>query len=716
MTRGALILAGLLIVSGSSPRSQALAQASQDELATWFREGRRALDTGDIETAQVRFRSVYDENPAWSETQYGSAAYWLSRAYRAASKDSLADAALKVGVQSMQERGSFDVRLADAFVVSALSNPEEPGRVTPQILDQYINLLYNVDALLDDHERDILSRYVAQLALVAPAGVMNDAFQGDPSGGVDAWSPRQGAGPLLVTWWRSQDPVPATRSNERLEEHLKRLGVALSMYAEPSSPAGLDHRGEVYLRYGPPQEQIKVTFDDPVLTDIIYRPGAVVNLSDFPQNEFWVFGHIDRAAWFLFVRDKSQWRIGETIDLIPRALRTGFSAGDRGRIKAGMSIAVMQNIFRQLSPLHPDFAMRYAEVDNYAMQMPEFGPGRMANRTSSSLGARLGSVTGETQIEQPSSFIQTMMVKSRSEDDASIAVREKVAPRVYVEALSEQGQLEVGYRAVRYLDPDGSTRTVVHWSPEPGGLRPGRKERNLMESMNYPDNGSYLVTMTAVQKDAEYLDRVIHKDRFMIEDLPARSEAIPVQETTLSGDTTLFHIAMQWDQYAMGASRTQRGPQLRVATARMDSVSALNPDPAQLEMSDLLPMTALMDVSPVDFVPSPYPFRILTRELQLALSFEVYHLLFGPDDRTQYTVTFDVKRDAQRGGFLSLRREAAQGTSASFSATGTSRTAEQMILIDLQAWEGSGELNITVTVQDDVSGQSVSREIQFDLQ
>ncbi len=716
MYRGALILASLLIVCGSAPRSEVVAQSSQDQMATWFREGRRALDAGDLDTAQTRFRLVYDQNPAWSEIRYGSVAYWLSRAYRAASSDSLADATLREGVESMKERDSFDVRLADAFVVQALSNPEEPGRVTPQILDQYINLLYNVDALLDDDERAILSRYVAQLALVAPAGVMSDAFQGDPNGGVDAWAPRKGAGPLLVTWWRSQDPVPATRSNERLEEHLKRLGVALSRYADPASPAGLDHRGDVYLRYGPPQEQIKVTFDDPVLTDIIYRPGAVVNLSDFPQNEFWVFGHIDRAAWFLFVRDKSRWRIGETLDLIPRTLRTGFSAGNRGRIKAGMSIAVMQNIFRQLSPLHPDFAMRYAEVDNYAMQMPEFGPGRMANRTSQSLAARPGGVTGQTQIEQPDRFIQTMMVKSRSEDDASIATREKVTPRVYVEALSEQGVLEVGYRAVRFLEPDGSTRTVVHWSPEPGGLRPGRKERRVMESMNYPDSGRYLVTMTAVQKDAEYLDRVIHKDRFMITDLPDRGEAIPVQRTTLSGDTALFHIAMQWDQYAMGASHTQRGPQLRVATARIDSLAALNADPGELEMSDLLPMTALADVAPADFVPTPYPFRVLTRDLQLALSFEVYHLAFGPDDQTQYTVTFDVKRDARRGGFLSLRREEAQGTSASFGATGTSRTAERMILIDLQAWEGSGELNITVTVKDEVTGQSTSRAILFDLQ
>ncbi|NNE71130.1 MAG: GWxTD domain-containing protein, partial [Rhodothermales bacterium] len=568
MDRLGVILACAWVLACVGAPADIQAQASQDQLAGWFAEGKRALDSGDTALAQQRLHAVVEENAAWSETRYGAAAYWLSRAYLALEEDSLASATLTRGVEAMGDRGSFDVRLADAYLMDRLRQPDGPEQ--SMVLDQYINLLYNVDALLDDEERAILARHVAQLNLVAPAGVMNDAFTRSPANEREAWSARAGAGPLLVTWWRSQDPVPATRSNERLEEHLRRVGHALAEFPDRDAPAGIDTRGEIYLRYGPPQEEIKVTFDDPVLTDIIFRPGATVNLSDFPDNEFWVFGHIDRAAWFLFVRERGEWRIGETVDLIPTTLRSGFGSSQRGRIKAGMSIAVMQNIFRQLAPLHPDFAMRYAEVDNYAMQMPEFAAGRMANRLSSPLGRPPPPVSGQSQIQQPGQFIQTLMVKSRSEDDVSIATREKVAPRVYTEALSEQGDLEVGYRAVRYLEPDGSTRTVVHWSPEPGGIRPGRAERRLMESMSYEDSGRYLFTLTAVQKDAEYVDRVIHKDRFLITELPDGKEAIPVQQTTLLGDTATYNLAFQWDQFAMGASRTRRGPQLRVATARLD--------------------------------------------------------------------------------------------------------------------------------------------------
>ncbi|MFT5143234.1 MAG: GWxTD domain-containing protein [Rhodothermales bacterium] len=706
----AYILIGVLCGATMAPTTAA-AQKAEQALA-WFTQGRQAYDAGDLDTAIARFDSVFSANPAYSDIKHGAAAYWLGVCLREAGQDSLAATAWRGGVEAMRGHGSFDVRLADQYLSHLMADEERLETNLTMALDLYVNLLYNVDALLDDDERALVGQYVARLALVAPAGVLADAFNGDPLSG--SWTPRSGAGPLLITWWRSQDPVPATRSNERLEEHLRRVSKIRRDYASEDAPAGIDQRGEIYLRYGPPQEQIEITFDDPVLTDIVYRPGVSVSLSDFRRNEMWVFGHIDRAAWFLFVKRDGAYQISETVDLIPTQLRSGFTAGTRGRIKAGMAIAVLQNIFRQLAPLHPDFAMRYAEVDNYAMSMPEFATGRMANRTSSRLGQLPGGVTGGTQIDQPGHFVQTMMIKSRSEDDASIARRDDHAPRVYTEALAEVGILEVGYRAVRYLEPDGSTRTVVHWSPDPGGLRPGRDERRLLESMAYPDSGRYLVTMTAVQKQADYIDRVVNRDRFMISDLPRENEAIPVQQTTMTGDTTLFNLALQWDQYAMGASETRRGPRMRVATARLDSMPPLNADPRVLEMSDLLPMTALMDVGPDDFVPTPYPFKTLTRELQLGISFEIYHLDFGPDDKTRYTVAFEVKRNGRRGGFLS-RAGPDEGTSSRFGSTGSSRKASEMILIDLQSWEGSGELDIQVTITDEVSGRVVSRDLTFEL-
>ncbi|MBO6575394.1 MAG: GWxTD domain-containing protein [Rhodothermales bacterium] len=686
------------------------AQAERD----YFNAGMRAFEAGDFGAAAAQFDSLVARSAAWSDLEYGAAAYWLGAALRETGQDSAGVAAWRAGVMAMLEQGSFDVRLADSYLDHLMAAPGRLDEALPTAVDLYVNLLYNVDALLDEEESARLRRHVAQLALVAPAGVMQDAGRGDALGAGATWSARSGAGPLLVTWWRSQDPVPATRSNERLEEHLRRVAHVQREFSDVDRPAGVDDRGEIYLRYGPPEEEIKVRFDDPVLTDIVYRPGVAVSLSDFPDNEFWVFGHIDRSAWFLFVEDKGSYRIAETEDLVPNQLRTGFGPSQRGRIKAGMTIAVLQNIFRQLAPLHPDFAIRYAEVDNYAMRMPEFQPGRLANRTSGSLAAIPGGVTGETQAEQPTAFIQTMMVKSRTEDDESISRREEYAPRVYTEALSDAGELRMGYRTVRYLEPDGSTRTVIHWSPEPGELRPGRGERRILDEMAYEDSGRYLLTLTAVQKTAEYLDRVVHTDRFLVDDLPNQDEAIPVQQTTLLGDTTLFNVAMQWDQYAMGASRTRKGPRIRVATAQLDSLPPLNADPGVLEMSDLLPMTALLASSPADFVPTPYPFGTLTRELQLALSFEVYHLAFGADDQTRYTVSFDVARNDSRGGFLSLRGRD-QGTSSSFQSTGTSRKANEMILIDLQSWEGSGELDITVTVTDDVSGQAITRDITFEL-
>jgi GWxTD domain-containing protein len=701
----AAILAGLSLAFPSS---------GQTTGQNWFDQGMRSFEQGDYDGAAASFDSLLTGHPAWLDVQLGSGAYWLGESHMRSGRTADARSAWGRGLDSLYARSGFDVRLADAYLWSILLDKDGLESEMGRAVDLYVNLLYNVDAPLVSDEITRMSRHMAQFAVVAPAGVLSDAVRGDPLEGVDAWSPREGAGPLLVAWWRSQDPIPATRENERIQEHLRRVAHVSLSFSDPEDPTGVDERGTVYLRYGPPEEEIEVKFDDPILTDIIFRPGVSVSLSDFPDNEFWVFGHIDRAAWFLFVKSEGRFKIAETIDLIPRTLRSGFSSSTRGRVKAGMTIAVLQNIFRQLAPLHPDFAMRYAEVDAYAMQMPEFQAGRMVNRSAGRLGVAPGGILGGTQVDRPDQFAQNIMVKSRSEDDASIARREDYVPRIYTEALAGTGELAVGYRAIRYLEPDGSTRTVIHWSPEPGALRPGRAERRLLRSMSYEDTGKYLVTFTAVQKELDYQDRVVHRDRFLVTDLPKRNEAIPVQQTTLTGDTALFNVAMQWDQFAMGVSKTRRGPIIRVTTARLDSLPPLQADQRVLEMSDLLPMVAPVDAGAIEPRLAPYPFNVLSRDQQMGLSFEAYHLDYGIDDRTHYTISFDVTRNLRRGGILSfLGRE--QGTSASFSGSGTSRKVNEMILIDLRSWEGRGELDVTVHLTDDTNGRTVSRSLTFEL-
>jgi GWxTD domain-containing protein len=55
----------------------------------------------------------------------------------------------------------------------------------------------------------------------------------------------------IARYWRAQDPTPTTEENERLIEHTIRVRLARQFFPWDRWP-GWDQRGEVYIRYGPP--------------------------------------------------------------------------------------------------------------------------------------------------------------------------------------------------------------------------------------------------------------------------------------------------------------------------------------------------------------------------------------------------------------------------------------------------------------------------------
>jgi len=64
----------------------------------------------------------------------------------------------------------------------------------------------------------------------------------------------------IERWWRSQDPTPDTSTNEMRLEHNRRVRTARITYGWEEWP-GWDHRGEVYVRYGPPEIQYDLDWD-----------------------------------------------------------------------------------------------------------------------------------------------------------------------------------------------------------------------------------------------------------------------------------------------------------------------------------------------------------------------------------------------------------------------------------------------------------------------
>ena len=626
----------------------------------------------------------------------------------------------------------LDVHLTDARLDTLLQ--QQGLEALEEAASVYLDLISRVGTALTPDARIVLNRHMAQLALILPASVQAQVADGDLRQRPERATFKTGAGAVLARWWRSQDPLPASPQNERLTEHLQRVAVAEAQFAYEARPTGFDDRGSVYVRYGRPSRESVIRFDDPRLIDEVYQPGVAVSPSDFPDNAFWRYLHVDRAGYFLFVKKTGHYQLGTTEDLLPPVLRYGFDAGGRGQRKTDMTLAVMRSIYRQLALEHPDFAVRFSDVDLYASDREQTG--RLRTRDASGNNRTIIGVQGTgraaDQAGQQGSdirphqlksheFVRSLLDQGKIQDDQAVYRRETSMPEHYTEVFREMQILPLSIRTARFLDDDGTTRTEIYWSPEPGGLRfKGKKKKRANRALDIWSPDQFLVHMAAIQQTADYQPRKTNRKPYLITDLPNVTDvAIPTQAMIVRGDTGMYHLALQWDQHRALASETgglQVGPQVKIATYHADSLRALNADEGVLEISDLKPvfvddLAVLYDGAPGE----PYPHPQIWPELPLGLYFEVYHLTFDDDDQTHYTITYEIAGIGARGLLRFLGRGDQERTAVETPYTGQSRTAREYVVLDLSEWEGVGVLEVRLHVADDVTGRRVARSLLFEL-
>ncbi len=587
----------------------------------------------------------------------------------------------------------------------ARSQPTEQGftdaarfGVLLQSTEAYLNLITSLGDGQPWSDSAAVHRHLAQLALVLPGEVMREVAVGDLRHAPEKAQILPGAGARLRNWWRRQDPLPASPLNERLVEHVQRVLHAEAHLGSGMRPTRLDDRGEIYVMYGRPERELVVRFDDPEFTDQIYQFGLAINQSDFPDNVFWRYGHIDGSGHYLFLLKDGQYRIGQTTDLLPRMLRSGFSPDPRGRRRAQMALATMRTIYRQLAAEDPVFLERYSAVDSYLAAQE--APGRVASRV-------LGEAFRRTVLDQddytelqpggnerpPSEVIQSTITSSRVKDAQLAYQRSVLMPPDYSEVHRMVRNLPMGLRTARFLDRDGTTRTELYWGPEPGALRSTALEED------------YALHLTAVQMGPDYVRRAVSVSSIRIQDLPrGRDAVIPAQQAIVRGDTGLYHLAVQWDLYRLTARRV-RGERIAAGARHVDSLSALDAAGTALEMSDLKPV---MMWSAVELVGEsvPYPFMQVASDMPLGLYFELYHLTYDRDDYTRYSVTYRIAGQGPDGAGRSP-------TSVTASYTGTAMRDQQEVLLDLTEW--AGPVTVTVAARDLTTGHTARRSIDFEL-
>jgi hypothetical protein len=323
-----------------------------------------------------------------------------------------------------------------------------------------------------------------------------------------------------------------------------------------------------------------------------------------------------------------------------------------------------------------------------------------------------------TGLSYPTQFVSRMVTRAKQQDDAVARRRENNMPRQYTALHEDTPRLPVAVRTARFLNGDGTTRTEVYW-----GLPTAEARLRAGEDGSGPPPS--LVRFSAARHN-EDRSRVQRRHRRLpLPPEPSRQGPVVVGETVAFQSASLHHLTMQWEQHQFrqrgDSTVLGLGPKRRFTLVRADSLRPLRAEGRRLEMSDLkvasLPDTALATLASPAEAARPYPFDVLTPSTPLLLSFEVYHLAYGVDDRTQYTVSYEIEGRTRRGWSRLFRGQDTQSTSTTTTRSGTSRRTDERILLDLSAVSAREEQDVRVTVRvtDEQTGASVTRSLDFVL-
>ena len=640
---------------------------SVDSLQMLYKQGVQAYQQSAYQQAAFELQPVFDRAPEYYGAQ-GSVAYYLGESLWKLGQEEEALRVLLKGLSAMHKSGRVDPRAADAFIHYVFSD-RLISRYR-QATWAYLELLRTLDRKLSQEEEKIVTRHVAQMVFLLPEE-MKHALFAFKKGKIKTIRP--GAGEHLVYWWKAQDPLPATPQNERLQEHLERVVYAENNYAHPGAQAGFDDRGMIYVRLGAP----KFTQEVRMLDKGIYKNtmSPFRSALDLNRNEFWSYRHISPTLYYLFVERDGGYRISLPEELIPASMRHASTVQNRWRAL----LEVWQVIYGQLALMHPDFVEQSIEVDN---------------------------MMGGAQGQDPSAFVLMNRMRYRRQDKISAQRRDKVAPRVYSESMYVAEHLPVEVRFARFLDERGNTRVHVYWGHNPVTFTPGKSTVDEIEEKGYTDKGRYMVALTALSKrpDYELVDQ--RRQQYLVS---SQEPNLVIRKVGLQGVAPYFHVALQWDVYIAEITEAQKvrvGPRIKVGTFAEDTLQVLQSDPEVLEMSDLVPwLVGAVPENPDSLV--WYPFQAISPETRLGLYFEVYHLAFGEDDRTHYRVEYEIihLEDQKRIAHIA----------AHTPYEGTSRKSKEYMELDLSHIQQRGPVRIRVTVTDEVTGQQVSRSIDFNL-
>lgn len=563
---------------------------------------------------------------------------------------------------------------------------------------------------LSGAEEAIMRRHAAQLALIAP-DTISSRLSAFASG--ERPSEEVTVGPLVRGWLQSQDPVLATERNERVVEHLSRVRRAEEKYPWLGRPSGLDDRGATLVRYGRPARTESVMYEQsphytvghgvqtiriPSVREAVWA--SDLNAASFPvENEAWIYSDLDPPRHYLFVRSSKKghpYLEGTARDLFPVSIRRPPTRSLRPGAMQEWKIhfALYADIYRQLMPADQRYAARYTRLRSY-------------NPIS----------------DPPPRIYMGIQMAHNENSNRQIQREQERVPKQQSQILSTHSSMPLAVRTARFLEEDGTSRTEVYWGAHTDSISPSTEWRDGARALGHTPSGDFEVTTSGALRDSslQALDHRTTLDTISAGEIGNRKR-LPTRALVLDGDQGPKELQLEWIQRSVGTDGSE-GP-ISFVTRKKRTLPALSSEPSAIEVSDVVPLRVPQQGRPLPGSVSEarqrvIPYKVVSRERPIALGFQIYRLTFGADDRTRYTVEYDVSTQELREGFFGwLGQTEGARTSTSSTYSGTSRRTTEYILLELSDsfdLPDRAEVEITVRVTDEVSGQTADRSISLTL-
>lgn len=541
----------------------------------------------------------------------------------------------------------------------------------------------------------------------------------------------------MQVWWENRDPTPATPYNERLIEHWQRIAYAREHYTlSDESVYGTDDRGVVYVKYGDPERDFDgiLTLNPGSINSKViemlsaWNPGvatipeswrsvaramenAVLDLVGSPRYEVWIYERryldTNQNMVRIFGEDGSgEFRQLQTIDeMIPaRAFTMGSRYGYSGLsgttdLDINPAMVAQLLLYEKVASMDPIFASVYSRI-NFDLFKVGSQPGKQYPRVAEMRTSHDAKQRVNQEPEETST-----MVKELSEIPVEIhqyrMLNEQNRPifATFMESRPQPAFLE------DFSVNDDTMMAASDAAQEQERLQEAFSAYRLVHGMELRNELGQRLTGSQLQPIL-----ILSGDNIQV----ASSSVFTVPYVQREGISQVYYAELHNRHPASEPIvETPLADHIRgLGRLRVEQPEPLDPDPSQLQMSDLIFGYQKTDsASAESFVPFVVSNdRQVPEGEQLAVHFEVYHLQEGENGLRDFTVDYEILPV----NFLGWTRERKDDLSLTlFFEHDRARFSEDLEIqaSDLQP----GRYVMRLTATDRVSGQELRREVEFEV-